>query len=50
MRPDIMTVEMTPTEAAQATPKDALAVPVNAARKVWIVEGGYCSDTRYVER
>ena len=55
MRPDIMTVEMTPTEYQQHKLHPSMHqlspnMPAGCARRVWIVEGGYCSDTRYVDK
>ena len=55
MRSDIMTVEITPAEYQQQRLHSGMhqlssIMPTGCARKVWIVEGGYCSDTRYVDK
>ena len=55
MRPDIMTAVMTPIERHRYTqhpnmPPLCPNLPNGCARKVWIVEGGYCMDTRYVDK
>lgn len=60
MRPDIMKVEMTEAEqhlylhqkaSSARTPSDLPAhMPGGRARKITIVEVGYCSDTRYLEK
>ena len=54
LRPDIMVVEMTSTEQRKyanntrgRTHKRLAPLVGNKARKVWLIEGGYCSDTRY---
>ena len=46
MRPDIMTVEMTPAEYQQQRIHSGMhqlspIMPTGCARKVWILEGGY---------
>ena len=53
-RPDIMLVEMT-TETLNAclshnNPPDLSANIGDKQRKIWIVEGGYCGDTRMPEK
>ena len=55
MRPDIMTVEMTSAEYRQQKLQSSMhqlspTMPTGCVRKVWMVEGGYCSDTRYVDK
>ncbi len=65
LRPDIMMVELQEHEqsmyqrAAGSTPHNLLPssfIDVNPRlgrgrqRKIWIVEGGYCADTRYAEK
>ena len=60
MRPDVMVVEMTDKERQQYLPHDArtgeelpelqATLPNGQARKVYIVELGYCNDTRYLEK
>ncbi len=60
MRPDLMIVEMTAAEqrtylhhddTTGATLRTLTAhMPYGKARHIWIVEGGYCSDTRYEEK
>ena len=52
---DIMKVEMTPDEYKQQELNSGMhqlspIMPTGCARKVWTVEGGYCSDTRYVDK
>ena len=60
MRPDMMIVEMTAAEQQIYVPHDdttGTAMPTltarlhnGRARRIWIVEGGYCSDTRYEDK
>ena len=60
MRPDMMIVEMTAREqnqyvphgatAAAGMPKISAHTPNGKERRIWIVEAGYCSDTRYEEK
>ena len=60
MRPDMMIVEMTDTEQQTYLPHDTntgsrlpnlqRTMPNGKARKVTIVEGGYCSDVSYLEK
>ncbi len=59
IRPDVMVVELTKSEqqrygnGAMANTACHTALPTkvgNRARKVWILEGGYCSDTKYAEK
>ena len=58
IRPDIMTVEMTPAEYQQQKLQSGMhqlspIMPTGHARKVWIVEGFtqvYCSDVSYVDK
>ena len=60
MRPDMMVVEMTTTEQQQYLRHDDNSgsrlpplipvMPNGNSRSVKIVEGGYCSDTRYEEK
>ena len=60
MRPDMMIVEMTTTEQQQYLRHDVNSgsrqpplipvMPNGNPRSVKIVEGGYCSDTRYEEK
>jgi len=63
LRPDIMMVELQEHEqsiyqrAAGSTPHNLLPSSVidprlgrGRQRKIWIVEGGYCADTRYAEK
>lgn len=50
LRPDIMHVELTDIEreahrAGEEKPLLNATMQNNRARKVWIVEGGYCTDT-----
>ena len=55
LRPDIMIVEWTATEremymAGKDMPTLSSKVEGNLPRKIWIVEGGYCTDTRYTDK
>ena len=60
MRPDMMIVELTDTEQHTYLPHDTdtgsrlpnlqPTMPSGKARKVTIVEGGYCSDVSYLEK
>ena len=60
MRPDMMVVELTDTEQHTYLPHDTdtgsrlpnlqPTMPSGKARKVTIVEGGYCSDVSYLEK
>lgn len=55
MRPDIMTVEITPNDYQQYKLQPNMHqlspnMPNGAARKVLIVEGRYSSDTRYIDK
>ena len=60
MRPDLMIVEMTASEQHMYLQHDDTIgerlrsltpyMPDGKARRIWIVEGGYCSDTRYEEK
>ena len=60
MRPNMMIVEMTAAEQQIYTPHDdttGTAMPTltaclqnGRARRIWVVEGGYCSDTRYEDK
>ena len=60
MRPDMMIVEMADTEQHTYLPRDAdtgstlpnlpATMPNGRARRVTIVEGGYCSDVSYLEK
>ena len=60
VRPDMMKVEMTAQEQRQylqcaATHAAGMAdltthMPNGRAKRIWIVEGGYCWDTRYKEK
>ena len=55
LRPDIMLVQVTDLERQHYTREEYVTplnptMPNNACRKVWIVEGGYCSDTRYTDK
>ena len=60
VRPDVMVVELSETERRRYLPHvadtghmlpDLPTILSNGkARKVYIVEGGYCSDTRYLEK
>ena len=60
MRPDLMIVEMTTAEQRicllhnDVSGEDLQALssrmPNGSARRIWIVEGGYCSDTRYTDK
>ena len=60
MRPDVMVVELSETERRQYLPHTAdtghtlpdlpSTLPNGKARKIYIVEGGYCSDTWYLEK
>ena len=55
LRPDIMLVELTDKEReAYMTGEDMpllnATMQTNRPRKVWIVEGGYCTDTRYSDK
>lgn len=60
MRPDLMVVEMTASEqrtylqhddTTGATLRTLTAhLPNGTARRTWIVEGGYCSDTQHEEK
>ena len=60
MRPDMMIVELTDTERHTYLPHDTITgsrlpnlqptMPSVKARKVMIVEGGYCSDVSYLEK
>ena len=60
MRPDLMIVEMTASEQHMYLQHDDTTgarlrsltpyMPDGKARRIWIVEGGYCSDTRYEEK
>ena len=60
MRPDMMIVEMTDTEQHTYLPHDIdtgsrlpnlqRTMPNGKARKITIVEGGYCSDVSYLEK
>ena len=60
MRPDMMIVEMTASEQQTYIPFDdttGATLPTlsaikqdGKARRIWIVEGGYCSDTRYEDK
>lgn len=51
-RPDILIVEMTAAEQVQKQYTEPLPpiLPHSSARKVWLVEGGYCADTKYEEK
>ena len=51
LRPDIMLVQVNDVERQNYTTKANMpalntSMPDNTPRKAWIVEGGYCSDTR----
>ena len=55
LRPDIMLVELTDIEreahgAGEEMPLLNATVQNNRPRKVWIVEGGYCTDIRYGDK
>ena len=60
MRPDMMIVQMTAAEQQTYIPHDdttGTAMPTltarlhnGRARRIWIVEDGYCSDTRYEDK
>lgn len=58
LRPDIMLVELTRHEQAtykngssQHNEEGALSTTIgDKRRKVWILEGGYCSDTNYARK
>ena len=55
MRPDIMIVEWTDAEretymTGNPMPTLSPTMQDNRPRKVWIVEGGYCTDTRYMDK
>ena len=60
MRPDMMVVEMTDTEQHTYLPHDTdtgsrlpnlqPTMPSGKARKIMIIEGGYCSDVSYLEK
>ena len=60
MRPDMMIVELTTSEQQTYIPSDdttGVTLPTlpaikqdGKARRKWIVEGGYCSDTRYEDK
>lgn len=60
MRPDIMIVEMTAAEQQTYIPfgdMTGATLPTlpalmqnGKARRIWIVEGGYCSDTQYEDK
>ena len=47
-----MIVEMTAEEQLQKQHTEPLPpiLPNGSARKVWLVEGGYCADTKYEEK
>ena len=52
---DLMLVQATDLERQHYTREEYVTplnptMPNNACRKVWIVEGGYCSDTRYTDK
>ena len=59
MRPDLMIVEMTTAEQKIYLQQDNRSgrnvhalfpqMPNGGPRRIWIVEGGYCSDTRYTD-
>ena len=53
LRPDIMLVELSPEEHAQWVSGDLESDGLSPThkrrrRKIWILEEGYCSDTRYL--
>ena len=50
MQPDIMIVEMDVMERDQHTEPLPPHMPDGNARKVWLVEGGYCADTKYEKK
>ena len=60
MRPDVMVAELSKPERRQYLPHTAdtghtlpelsTILPNGKERKVYIVEGGYCNDTRYLEK
>lgn len=55
LRPDMMLVEFTVIEreayvAGEDMPLLNATMQTNRPRKVWIVEGGYCTDTRYSDK
>ena len=55
LRPDIMLVELTDIErkahmTGEEMPLLNATMQNNRPRKVWIVEGGYCTDTRYSDK
>ena len=60
MRPDLMVVDITAAEQQLYIPHDDMngtTMPTLTARlhngtagRIWIVEGGYCSDTRYEKK
>ncbi|KAL3155506.1 hypothetical protein ABBQ38_15503 [Trebouxia sp. C0009 RCD-2024] len=55
LRPDIMLVELTDIEreaymTGEEMPLLNATMQTNQPRKVWIAEGGYCTDTRYSDK
>ncbi len=55
LRPDIMLVELTDVEREAHMAGEEMALlnatmQTNRPRKVWIVEGGYCTDIQYSDK